>query len=458
MMRPRTTILALLLVGLAAGAAHSGPAHPSIGVCTRKEEFAKRQKALDGLVAALSATGKESKAKGLRKKLVKAAEKDIECLMRYREKALVPVFAGVVKSSRRWFTRTRALYAIKMLGDRAGVPAAIDALSDKHDMVREAAAAALGHLGGEEAVKALVARREKEKDPFVAATIEAAHKLATAAKRPYDVYAGGEVWKEDLVGPEGARRVAWAWVVKGKKLFNRYDAKTLEVPVATEFSYPIARYEEDLFAGYPRNSFGAGGTHAGEDCAWFREGSGYYAIADGVVRMVQGGGGDWGFLVAIEHRLADGRYLTAVYGHMAWDVLVEPGDLVTAGQRIGSQGLSTSVENGGYGSHVHFGIGDGPFRRPDGVAAGDEVTVDLEDGKTARLPVLRLVYAAEKKNSFGWPLTAMVVRRPDGTEQTVVVPEQELSHEIRWFQAYVKDCRGWKNPQKLLPELVNGKK
>jgi murein DD-endopeptidase MepM/ murein hydrolase activator NlpD len=454
MRNPSCAALALLASGLAVAGAYAGAEHPSIGVCTRRDEFAKRQAALDPVVASLSAETGESKAKRLRKRLVKAAEKDIECLIRYREASLVPVFAEVVKSSKRWFTRTRALYALKMLGDRAGVPPAVKALDDRDVMVREAAASALGHLGGAEAEAALGKRKKAEKDPYVLSTVESALALAGAEKRPYGEYPDGKVWRETLAGPEGARRVEWAWTVKGQKLFNRYDAKTLEYPEATEFLYPVNRYEEDLFAGYPRKSFGANGTHAGEDCAWFREGSSMYAITDGIVRMVQGAGGDWGFLVAIEHRLPDGRYLTSVYGHLAFDLLVGPGDVVTAGQRIGTQGLSTSVENGGYGSHLHFGLGDGPFRRPAGVAVGESVNLDLEGGKRVRAPILRLVYAREKKNSFGWPLTAMVIRRPDGTEQVSEIPEQPIAQEIRWFQAYVKDCRGWLDPQKVLPELV----
>ncbi|MHC4340695.1 MAG: peptidoglycan DD-metalloendopeptidase family protein [Planctomycetota bacterium] len=454
-MKTRThALLVFFAIGVATAPAHSGAKHSSIGVCTRKEEFAKRQEALDPLVASLSTETSGPKAKKLRKKIVSAAKKDIECLIRYREPCLVPVFAEIAKSSKRWFTRTRALYALKMLGDRAAVPAAAKALADKDAMVREAAASALGHLGGPEAREALENRKGEEKDAYVAATIESALALAGTEERPYDDLPGGEAWKEELTGPEGARRVSWAWTVKGKKLFNSYDAKTLDYPEATKFVYPVNRYKEDLFAGYPRKSFGGGGTHAGEDCAWFREGSSMYSIADGLVRMVQGAGGDWGFLVAIEHRLPGGRYVVSVYGHMAFDVLVRSGDKVKAGQRIGTQALSTSVENGGYGAHLHFGLGDGPFRRPAGIAAGESVDLDLGGGKKVRAPVLRLVYAKEKKNSYGWPLTAMVIQRPDGTEQVAEIPAQPIAQEIRWFQAYVKNCRGWLNPQKALPGLV----
>jgi murein DD-endopeptidase MepM/ murein hydrolase activator NlpD len=318
-------------------------------------------------------------------------------------------------------------------------------------MVREAAANALAVLGGDEARAALEKRRPAETDPYVQASLDAA--LAAVAKRPWEGRTDGKTWKETLDGPDGAKRVQWAWVQKGAPLFNDYEAGALSVPEAAKFVYPVQRYKEDLFAGYPRNSFGAGGTHGGEDCAWFREGSSYYAIANGVVRMVQGAGGDWGFIVVLEHRLADGRIVTSVYGHAGFDVLVHPGETVTAGQRIATQGLSCAVENGGYGSHLHFGLGAGPFRRPSKIAEGDTIDFDF-GGKKVKGPVLRLVYAKDGKGSNGWPLTAAVCRAPDGTETEVVFPEEPLAAELTWFQAYVKDCRGWLDPQKLLSEWV----
>ena len=428
------------LCGLPRAAGAKSASDGSVGLCTRKDEFAKRQAAMDKLVEALTAKADPTKAKREIKRLVKAAKQDIECLIRYREEALVPVLETVLTKSKKWFTRSRAAYGLKMLAAPASVPALANALGDKTDMVRSAAASALGHIGGKDAVAALKARQSKEKDPYVIASLEAALRVAESEKRPYDV------WAETLDGPEGAKRVKWAWTWKGKTSFNRYEAGAIEdMPVAKRFAYPIARYKEDLFAGYPRNSFAAGGTHAGEDCAWFRDGCGYYAIADGVVRMVQGAGGDWGFLVVTEHKLEDGSYVTAVYGHCMFDVLVKPGDIIRCGQRIASQGLSCSVENGGYGAHIHFGLGAGPFRRPDGLAQGEPAP----DGGT----IVRFGYA---EGGSGWPLTTMVVRQKDGTEETITLEKQGVAREIRWLQAYIAKCRGWLNPQTWLVKQVDG--
>ncbi len=431
-------------------------ADPSIGVCTRKDEFQKRQEALDARVSRLASEKNKTQRAKLVASLTAAAEKDIECLIRYREPCLVPVFARVAKTSKKWFTRTRALYAIKMLGDASAAPAAISALNDKDGMVREAAASALGRLAGKDARSGLEKRLKVEQNPYVRATIESALEQIRGEVRPFTPDDKSTAWKEDLVGPEGARRVPWVWTKKGKRAFNAYDAKTLDYGEAKRFCYPIQRYKESLFGGYPRKSFGSKGTHAGEDCAWFREGCSFYAVADGLVRMVQGAGGDWGFLVVIEHRLGDHQYMTSVYGHCADDVLVRPGQTVKAGQRIATQGLSCSVENGGYGSHLHFGLGNGPYRRPAGLAIGDSVNLKMPDGKTHRAPVLRLVYSKTKKNSFGWPALAIIVRKPDGGTRMVDIPEQPVGREISWFRAYIKNCRGWLNPQVTLPKLVDG--
>jgi murein DD-endopeptidase MepM/ murein hydrolase activator NlpD len=454
-----STACAMLCTVVGAPAQGLRTEHPSLGVCTRAEEFELRQVACDELVSALRSGLDKPAEKAALAALEKAIDRDVECLIRYREPKLAPIFEKLVgEGGRPWFFRTRAAYALKMLGQQSSVKALTKALEDAEPIVRDAAATALGHLGGPDAAAALEKRKAKEKEPYALAALEASLALARAESRPYEQRADGKRWQEPLVGPEGARRVEFVWRAKGQSSFNDYDAKTLEYPTAERFVYPIQRYREDLFGGYPRRSFAANGNHAGEDQGWFREGTSYFAVADGIVRMVQGAGGDWGFLVAIEHRLADGSYLTSVYGHAAFDVQVRAGEIVRCGQRIATMGLSCSLENGGYGAHLHFGFGAGPFRRPAGLAAGDFANLQDEQGNAQKTEVLRLVYAAEKKGQHGWPLTAFVVRLPSGEEKTIEVPEQPVGREIGWFQAYVKDCRGWRDPQTLLPELVEGAK
>ena len=193
---------------------------PSMGVCTRQDEFQKRLEAMDQRVSSFTAENDEGRRKEQTAALAAAADTDIECLIRYREPALAPVFAEIVRNSKNWFIRTRALYALKMLGDAAGAAAAIEALDDEESMVREAAANALGRIAGDDARKALEKRLESEQDPYVKATIESALALAEGKISPFAPEGDDKTWKEELVGPEGAKRVANVWVNKGQTSFN----------------------------------------------------------------------------------------------------------------------------------------------------------------------------------------------------------------------------------------------
>jgi len=442
-------IIILLLAGGYVSALDS-----SVGVCTRQAEFSQKQDETDKIVQQYVAEKSEIGRQTRLQELAGLADKYIENLIRYRQKELAPVFAAILKNPK-WFIRTRALYALKMVGGKNEIPAVVKLLSDKEPMVREAAANCLSNIGNDTAVKALEKQRSSENDQYVKSSIESARAVLKAPPKPYVNYKDGSEYSEKLAGPENARWVEYAWTVKGAPLFNDYFAGYPEMPETKSWRYPVSWYKDDLFAGYPRNSFG--GTHAGEDHAWFREGCSLYAIADGIVRLVQGAGGDWGFLIVLEHRLPDGSYLVSLYGHCAWDVLVKSGEQVKAGQKIGTQGLSCSLENGGYGSHVHFGIGDGPFRRSQKYSKGNSIELE-QKGKQVSGTIMRLGYSKNKKNSYGFPLVNVVVKCADKSEVEISLPAEELQAEVSWMQAYVKDCVGWLNPQTFLPEHVEAKK
>jgi murein DD-endopeptidase MepM/ murein hydrolase activator NlpD len=120
--------------------------------------------------------------------------------------------------------------------------------------------------------------------------------------------------------------------------------------------------------------------HTGADLGWFKVGEPVFAIADGAVRVSQGGikpllnkAGihvpsnkplDYGNLIVIEHRLPDGTPFCSLYGHLGDDRSVFEGDLVTAGQQIGTIGRNSGSVNGGYEPHVHFAIRDGGWAVP----------------------------------------------------------------------------------------------
>ena len=65
-----------------------------------------------------------------------------------------------------------------------------------------------------------------------------------------------------------------------------------------------------------------------------------------------------------KHRTADDDYFMSLYGHLGNDRLVRPGDIVSAGQVIGSIGKEAGNVNGGYKPHIHFAIHDGRYFEP----------------------------------------------------------------------------------------------
>ena len=130
--------------------------------------------------------------------------------------------------------------------------------------------------------------------------------------------------------------------------------------------------------------------HLGADVGWYRVGLPVYAAAAGVVRVSEGpslvpdkeergadgrrsgqrrsgrptGALHWGNCINIEHRLPGGEYFTTVYGHLGNDRLVEVGEVVEAGQPIGTVGRKHFRVNGGYEPHLHFGVRQGRLAEP----------------------------------------------------------------------------------------------
>jgi murein DD-endopeptidase MepM/ murein hydrolase activator NlpD len=135
--------------------------------------------------------------------------------------------------------------------------------------------------------------------------------------------------------------------------------------------------------------------HTGSDIGWFREGDPVFAIADGVVRtsapgmrvqlaergirMAIRGPADYGNVIIIEHQVDDRSYVS-LYGHLSDERLVRQGDVVIAGQQIGSIGRNDARVNGGYDPHLHFAVSDGPC-----VRAGAEVVKLAVNGEPVRV-------------------------------------------------------------------------
>jgi len=422
----------------------------TVGSCTRKEEFAKKQALIDIRISELvKATEDEKEELGIAIATDFGCTGSIENLIRYRHAAMRHVFTPLLETEE-WPIVARALYGLKMTGAAAAIPAVVGCLEHRNARVREMAANCLSHL----AVTPIAELDEAlkiEKDPFVRSSLKASIATLSKKEKPY------AAWKETLVGPKEAPRVKWAWTVKGKRSFNKYDAKTIESPKAESLAWPISWYHDSLFIPVPRSSFGGKSGHAGEDMAWFREGCSVYAIGNGIVRMIQGAGGNWGFLALIEHRLANGDYACSLYGHLAWDLLVKPGDVIRKGQKIGTVGLSCSVENGGYGAHLHFGIADNPFRKPRGIYRDGSALNFTMAGKRVRAAVVGYTYMPDKPDKNGFPGLGLRAKLPDGKILTVSVGNVPMASQVDWIKGYAKRTRGWFKPSDFIEARLAGR-
>ena len=105
----------------------------------------------------------------------------------------------------------------------------------------------------------------------------------------------------------------------------------------------------------------SGTHHVGDDVAWHRPQSTVVAIGDGQVKIASVGVPSWGGFVVIEHTGDKGGPFCSLYAHLGPLVCVRPGQRVKRGRMIGALGRAYTWTNGGYGTHLHFGIVKGPF-------------------------------------------------------------------------------------------------
>ncbi|HLX63240.1 MAG TPA: peptidoglycan DD-metalloendopeptidase family protein [Planctomycetota bacterium] len=152
---------------------------------------------------------------------------------------------------------------------------------------------------------------------------------------------------------------------------DAHDNNAAPPSEAAHFIPPI-----DGYFDAKRKSFGfqipaAGGlfadsVHIGDDCGWHRDLCAIVATGSGIVRQMSYVP-SWGHILVIEHTLPKGAKVCSLYGHVSPFIYVKEGERVEAGQKIASIGRANTIENGGYGAHLHFGIHEGAYNAGDWV-------------------------------------------------------------------------------------------
>jgi biotin carboxyl carrier protein len=164
----------------------------------------------------------------------------------------------------------------------------------------------------------------------------------------------------------------------------------------------------------------------------------------------------WGNLIVIEHKLPDGNYITSIYGHLANRRLVSVGDVVQAGQVIGTVAKS-KLENGGFDPHLHFAIRDGRMFEPgrelfDVSMNGKQSVVKLVDFNETEAEI-ELPEGAPPNLQIGPPGKGMTITTRDGKH---VMPSVALTHlPPQGFPiiGYALTTDGFRDPTLFLQEF-----
>jgi hypothetical protein len=305
----------------------------------------------------------------------KAAD-GIEAVKRFRNPELRPLFHALLDHAD-WHVVHRALLALERMEDGTVVPRAFALLAHEEPRLREKAAITCLRLwakAGKSAPAGAAARVDEllvaEGDPHVRSCLEtlAAHlqKKATVERVSDEVRVTtpeGLIWTPFLDGMDKAGTVAPG--VTLKPVMRTGGGSAARLAVAKRWTTPLLGFRREEVEGTSLQPFAnlrnEGRTyHTGLDVGACLDGAGLYACAEGVVRLVHTGS-DMGTLIVLEHHVSEHEVATLLYMHASDVVFVKAGEVVPAGQLLGSMGVGYSFENGGHFAHLHFGTYPGPF-------------------------------------------------------------------------------------------------
>lgn len=418
----------------------------NIGLCGGKL-FPQRQKMIDNLIFQLNEAD-ENKKDIYKKRLIDDfGYIGIENLIRYKENSLNDIFLDLLDHDD-FYVKFKSLYALRHY-KKENVSSIIPFLNSTNLYLKDMAVSSLTEIGDKNLLPVLEQYLETETNEYIKSSLKyAIQKINKDLKLTFPDFDFG-LEKEKLVK---YRYYKFRDKIDGyKERFSQLFLKKDEPPLALSFTPPIIGYWEEFHIKGKRISFGAGGgyrKHVGDDCGWFKEGNSVYAIGDGVIRIIHHSP-DWGFLIVIEHKLKNEEYLCSVYGHLSKEIYLKAGDIVKKGDKIGTIGLSYSIENGGYGAHVHFGISKGRWLKSKyNHARNISIVYDNKERKVKEYKIteegVELIFEGGIK-----------IKLSDNLTRNQKRPQKGISNHLFWLKGYEfsRDVdRLWLDPQEFLKE------
>lgn len=294
----------------------------------------------------------------------------LEAWKRCRNPELRPLFY-LLAAHPDWKVRHRALYALEYYGGSEVLDLALALLDHEERRLREKAAITCIKLwDGRKPPLILGERLAKETDFHVFQCLVALSKRVKGRLPIERVHQEHVVTRRDglrltpfLSGMNNAKQVAPAYAAVAKA--RQGGGSAVKLPPADRWVHPLMDYGEEVVKGTSLQPFAnlrQNGTvyHVGQDVGACMDGAGYYAPAEGIVKLVHSGS-DMGTLIVLEHHLGDKQVVNGVYMHGGDTVFVKAGERVACGQLLGTMGMSYSIENGGHFAHLHYGLYPGPF-------------------------------------------------------------------------------------------------
>ncbi len=410
----------------------------NIGTCGHPV-FLEREKTIDSFIIRLkNANKKEIKNNIINTIINTFGYIGIENLIRYNEKQLAEVFKQLLKSDN-FYVKFKSIYGLGNTGEPSDAKYIQQFLKSTNLLLKDIAISAIWKLKARDKISFLKDMLAQEKNIYIKNSLEFAIKILEGKLSPTFRNFGYGIIKKPL-----NKFIYHKYNEPIKNYEEKYSVIYLpekEIPTADDFVPPIINYTKELIFKTRRISFGVGKdiVHTGDDCGWFREGNSVYAIANGIVRLIHHSP-DWGFIIVIEHKLPDGNFLCSIYGHLSRNIYLRAGQIVRMAEKIGEIGLSYSVDNGGYGAHLHFGISKGPWLKP-GINLGKNIMVSSQGGKIQKIKEYKIT-----KNGIE-------ITYENGIKLVLSENTTDFSTYLFWLKGYqfAKDVeRIWVDPYEFL--------